>query len=167
MYIGQHHPYTLQEDIDDVGMEMDRLPVPSSPSLQGETQVDLKIETCNTVKINQSWIDSVIKLNIDCGKIHLTKSGNMFTCIIIEKQYNCEYINHFHYLFNDYTCTSKYFLYNQPVVNLSIAPNVLYLSLRIKINFTICIPFIQQSLYFIVQHRLSVYDDFDQLNLPL
>lgn len=42
--ISQHHPDTLQEDIDDVGMEMDRLPIPSSPSLQGETQVDLKIE---------------------------------------------------------------------------------------------------------------------------
>lgn len=53
LYISQHHPDTLQEDIDDVGMEMDRLPIPSSPSLQGETQVDLKIEINNNVKINQ------------------------------------------------------------------------------------------------------------------
>lgn len=52
LYICQHHPDTLQEDIDDVGMEMDRLPIPSSPSLQGETQVDLKIEINNNVKIN-------------------------------------------------------------------------------------------------------------------
>lgn len=56
LYICQHHPDTLQEDIDDVGMEMDRLPIPSSPSLQGETQVDLKIEINNNI------------INIFCGQ---------------------------------------------------------------------------------------------------
>lgn len=68
LYICQHHPDTLQEDIDDVGMEMDRLPIPSSPSLQGETQVDLKIEINNNVKINQRQLNKYHIIKIFCGQ---------------------------------------------------------------------------------------------------
>lgn len=77
LYICQHHPDTLQEDIDDVGMEMDRLPIPSTPSLQGETQVDLKIEINNNVKINQRNLNKYHIINIFCGqKAHKKKVGN-------------------------------------------------------------------------------------------
>lgn len=67
LYISQHHPDTLQEDIDDVGMEMDRLPITSTPSLQGETQVDLKIEINNNVKINQRNLNKYHIINIFGG----------------------------------------------------------------------------------------------------
>ena len=44
LYISQHDAHTLQEHIDDVGVDMDRLTVPAPSSLQGEAQVNLKIE---------------------------------------------------------------------------------------------------------------------------
>lgn len=81
LYICQHHPDTLQEDIDDVGMEMDRLPIPSSPSLQGETQVDLKIEINNNVKINQRNLNKYHIINKFCGqKAQKKKLETMFRC---------------------------------------------------------------------------------------
>lgn len=78
LYICQHHPDTLQEDIDDVGMEMDRLPIPSSPSLQGETQVDLKIEINNNVKINQRNLNKyhIIKWIYSVDRKLIKKIGN-------------------------------------------------------------------------------------------